>query len=91
MIKANITWTDPDGEHSGVVTLLDWINWEKHTGKSAADLGSNFKQVQDVVYLAWSVARRDGEKRPFDGFVARLEGMPDIEAIGTEDPTKPGA
>lgn len=88
MKQARITWTDPDGEHSVDVRFMDWIAWEKHTGKSAAN---GLEQLGDLAYLAWLGAKRDGEKRPFEGFVARIEGFPTAEWVGQEDPTQPGA
>lgn len=91
MQKARITWVDPDGQHDGITTMLDWLAWEKHTGKSAAKLADNFTHLEDILFLAWHVAKRNGEKRPFDGFVARLAGLPEIVSQEEAGPTQPGA
>jgi hypothetical protein len=88
MRKAYITWHDPDGEHTVEVRFSDWIAWEKHTGKSAAN---GIEQLTDIAWLAWTASKRDGEKRPFDGFVARVEGFPTAAFEGAEDPTQPEA
>jgi len=88
MKQARITYTDADGEHTVELRFADWIAWEKHTGKSAA---KGIEQLTDLAWLAWTAAKRDGEKRPFEGFVARLEGFPTAEFVGDEDPTQPGA
>lgn len=87
MQKATVRWTDPDGEHEATLGLLDWIAWEKHTGKSA---GKGIDQVSDLLYLCWHAAKRDGEKRPFEGWVDRLEDMPTLVNSDT-GPTQPGA
>lgn len=91
MIKARMTWTDADGQQEGVTSLLDWLAWEKHTGKSAGKLAENFTHLEDVLFLAYQIAKRNGEKRPFEGWVARLEDEPTAEIIDTKGPTKPGA
>lgn len=88
MDKASIRWTDQDGEHRAEIGLLDWVAWEKHTGKSA---GKGIEQITDVLYLTWSAAKRSGDKRPFEAFVDALEGFPTIESDDAEGPTQPGA
>lgn len=88
MDKARVKWTDLDGEHTAELGLLDWVAWEKHSGKSAA---KGIDQISDLLYLTWHAAKRDGEKRPFDGWVARLEDLPTMVGGGAEGPTKPGA
>jgi len=88
MDKARVKWTDLDGDHEAELGLLDWVAWEKHTGKSA---GKGIDQITDLLYLTWSAAKRAGEKRPFDGWVARLDGLPSMANDGTVDPTQPGA
>jgi hypothetical protein len=87
MNKAKVIWTDLDGEHSAELSLLDWVAWEKHTGKSA---GKGIDQITDLLYLSWHAAKRDGEKRPFDGWVARLEDLPTLTIDEQQDPTQPG-
>lgn len=88
MNSARIRWTDPDGDHETELTLLDWVAWEKQTGKSA---GKGVDQITDILTLCWSAAKRNGEKRPFDGFVARLAGLPEIVSQEEAGPTQPGA
>ena len=88
MNSARIRWTDTDGDHEAELTLLDWVAWEKQTGKSA---GKGIDQITDILTLCWSAAKRNGEKRPFDGWVARLEDLPTLVGEGAEDPTQPGA
>lgn len=88
MDRSRIKWTDQDGEHEVELSLLDWVAWEKQTGKSA---GKGIDQITDILILCWSAAKREGEKRPFDGFIARLDGLPEVVSTGKSGPTQPGA
>ena len=88
MEKSVWQYEDKDGKHQVTIGLLDWVAWEKHTGKSA---GKPLDQISDVLYLCWHAAKRDGEKRPFDGWVARVTGFPEKVDGQVEGPTQPGA
>lgn len=88
MKRLGIKYRTAAGEHAVDLAFVDWMAWEKHSGKSAV---KGPDTLTDIGYLAWSAERRRGEKRTFDQWAADLIGFPETEVVADEDPTQPGA
>lgn len=88
MKRLAIRYRTANGAHQVDLHFLDWMAWEKHTGKTAA---KGPDSMTDLGYLAWHACKRAGETRPFELWAVDLVGLPETEVIDTEDPTQPGA
>lgn len=88
MKRLAIRFRTAAGEKQVDLHFLDWMAWEKHSGKSAA---KGPDSLTDIGYLAWHACKRAGETRPFEVWAADLIGLPETEVIADEHPTPPGA
>ena len=79
-IKLNIK-TIEDEELEVVAIVPDFIAWERHSKRKISDL-VNAIAMEDMAFLAHSALKRQGNVKPFDGWV---QSIAEIE-MSDEDP-----
>lgn len=88
MKRLGVKYVTATGIHRVDLHFLDWVAWEKHSGKTAV---KGPDTLSDIGWLAWHACKRAGDARPFDTWAADLVGFPEAEVLEDEGPTQPGA
>lgn len=79
-IKMNIKTIE--GEELEIEAIVpDFIAWERYSKRKISDLVSGIA-MEDLAFLAHSVLKRQGNVKPFDGWIATVA---EIE-MSDEDP-----
>lgn len=86
-LPITVTLEDDAEPRTLVAQPIDFVMWERHTGRAMSDLGSRVG-MEDLAYLAWSADRRSpGEHPPFDVWLRRVVDLEEQESDGEDCPT----
>jgi hypothetical protein len=79
-MKMELEVTYTNGEKLELVAVVpDFIAWERHSKRKMSDLASGVG-MEDLAYLAWSVANRTSKVKPFEGWINEVELIEPVEA-----------
>ena len=76
-VQLNILTTD--GEQSEVTCIVpDFVAWERHSKRKISDLAAGIA-MEDLAFLAHSALKRQGQVKPFEGWLASVEEIELVE------------
>lgn len=85
-MKAKLNIKTIDGEELEIEAIVpDFIAWERHSKRKISDLVSGIA-MEDMAFLAHSALKRQGNVKPFDGWIATVAeiDMADEDPKGTK-------
>jgi hypothetical protein len=78
-MKMELEVTYTNGQKLELVAVVpDFIAWERHSKRKMSDL-ANGVGMEDLAYLAWSVANRTSKVKPFEGWIHDVELIEPVE------------
>ncbi len=90
-LEIDATYIGDDEPTRLVAQPIDFVMWERHTGRRMSDLADGIG-MEDICYLAWSATRRDGgERPPFDVWIGKLAEIDEADDGEAATPTPPAA
>lgn len=85
-MKAKLNIKTIDGEELEIEAIVpDFIAWERHSKRKISDLVTGIA-MEDMAFLAHSALKRQGNVKPFDGWIATIAeiDMADEDPKGTK-------
>ena len=72
-MKTKLNIKTIEGEELEVIAIVpDFIAWERHSKRRISDLANGIA-IEDMAFLAHSALKRQGNVKPFDGWINSVE------------------
>lgn len=72
-MKTKLNIKTIEGEEYEVIAIVpDFIAWERHSKRRISDLANGIA-IEDMAFLAHSALKRQGNVKPFDGWINSVE------------------